>query len=148
MIRARAFELQDTLAANVRELRRALGSISKPLSLRDFAKAIEGQHPTRKIDFKMIERWEEGTEPDTVSTAIMANMAGVDVMSFVLGKNVDVFEISPGSIDFRREDLIRLTDEQLQRAREVAARERDASDPPAPKARAQGGARTRKPRPK
>jgi hypothetical protein len=84
----RGFQLQATLRENVVELRRVLGSIERPLSLRSLAEQISRRHRTKRIDFKTVERWVrevDPVEPDVGSIAVMAELAGVTFADFALG---------------------------------------------------------------
>lgn len=80
------FRLRESVHANIAELRRALGSVTRPLSRADLAKVLNDQDPARQRNYSTIERWENaGVEPDFRSTKIMADMAGVSFEDFALG---------------------------------------------------------------
>ncbi len=84
----RTFTIGENVSANVQELRRFLGSISKPLSFDDLATIVAEKHPTRRtLNGTTVMRWADGTEPDIASIAIMANLAGVSFEEFALGKS-------------------------------------------------------------
>jgi hypothetical protein len=97
---ARGFQLQRTPRENIVELRRALGAIHKPLSLRALAELVNAAHPTKTIDFKTVDRWtraEDPVEPDLVSIVIMAGLAGVSFEEFALGKGATMRTVAEGA---------------------------------------------------
>lgn len=80
------FTLRATVHENIVELRRALGSVTRPLSRADLAKVLNDQDPARQRNYSTIERWENaGIEPDYRSTKLMADLAGVSFEDFALG---------------------------------------------------------------
>lgn len=114
------FRLQATIQENVKELRRALGSITDELSRAKLAEIIKDRHPlNRPVNGTTVERWEGSGEPDIWSTKIMAQLAGVSYEEFALGTT---------QLDDAIESARQLTDEQVQRAErqeaEIRARQR------------------------
>lgn len=96
---ARGFRLQATLRENVAELMRVLGTVENPLSLRGLARQIDQRHPEKTIDYKMVERWvreDDPIEPDMISIAIMAGLAGVRFEFFALGRRHLVTDLATG----------------------------------------------------
>lgn len=81
------FEPTGTVSGNVKALRGALGSVSKPLSRDDLAEKVRDLHPAgRRLSGSTVARWEaegdEYTEPDLWSTFIMARFASVSMEAF------------------------------------------------------------------
>jgi hypothetical protein len=83
--KAREFELGRDVHENVRNLRRALGSVAAELSAARLAGLVGSAHPTRRVSPSQVQRWEVDVEPDYLSTIIMAHYAGVSFEQFALG---------------------------------------------------------------
>lgn len=83
----RGFELGENVTENVIALRKALGSVAKPLSYADFAKLLvrEG-HPRKTLNASTVYDWTRGAEPDIASIRVMADIAGVPFELFALGR--------------------------------------------------------------
>src|SRR5687767_12269632 len=78
------FQLAESVAGNVRALRKALGSAVRELSREDLGQIISAEHPDRRpINSTTVGRWESGkSEPDLHSLRIMARLAGVGLEQF------------------------------------------------------------------
>jgi hypothetical protein len=79
-----AFELQATVHRNVEELRRYLGSATRPLSFAALAEILN-EKDERRRSRSSVKRWEDGAEPDYASAKLMAQFAGVTFEEFCLG---------------------------------------------------------------
>jgi transcriptional regulator with XRE-family HTH domain len=81
------FALAQSVAGNVRALRKALGSAVRELSREDLGRLISAEHPDRRpINSTTVGRWESGkSEPDLHSLRIMARLAGVGLEQFAFG---------------------------------------------------------------
>ena len=80
------FVLYRDVHENVRSLRVALGSVARELSRDDLADLIRKRHPKeRAVGKSSIERWEDDSEPDIHSIAIMADLAKVSFEAFAKG---------------------------------------------------------------
>lgn len=79
------FVLGRNVHENVRQLRVALGSITRPLGVIDLARVLSDRHPERSISMSTVQRWEAGTEPDLLSIRVMADLAGVTFEQFAFG---------------------------------------------------------------
>jgi transcriptional regulator with XRE-family HTH domain len=80
------FALQASVSRNVIELRRVLGSATRPLSLADLARLLNQRGAGRSRSASLVQRWERGeSEPDIESIRLMADLAGVSFENFALG---------------------------------------------------------------
>lgn len=82
----RRFVLGANVSENVFALRVAAGSVMSPLSTAKMAALVGARHATRKVTPTLIQRWEEGVEPDYESLRILAELAGVSFEAFALGR--------------------------------------------------------------
>lgn len=95
-----SFAIQGSVHDNVRELRGYLGSHNHRgertvvMPRDDLAALIAARHPDRKPNGSTVQRWEEGTDPDITSIAIMAGLAGVPFEKFALGKDATWTDIA------------------------------------------------------
>lgn len=81
-----SFELKANVHENVEELRRVLGSVTRPISRADLATLLNQRDPSRQRNATTVRRWElERVEPDYDSVGIMADLAGVGFESFARG---------------------------------------------------------------
>jgi hypothetical protein len=145
-----SFVPQATVHDNVKELRGYLGAHDHRggrmalMPRDDLAALIVAEHPSRRLNGSSIQRWEEGTEPDLQSISIMAKLAGCTFEEFALGARSATVGGEPANITFRKEDFVRLTPQQVERARESAAAERRREAEKSPKKKpAQRGRRDR-----
>jgi hypothetical protein len=123
------FTLAENVTANVQALRTALGSVAKPLSWADFARALIENGGRETLNASTAHGWGQGAEPDLQSIAIMARMAGVTFEEFALG---------PGSRSDDRPDYIKAaeiagavpaSDAPFRRRAMEAAAENEAATP-------------------
>lgn len=83
----RGFDLGGNVTENVVALRKALGSVAKPLSFADFAALlVQHGHPRKTLNASTVYDWTKGAEPDIASILIMSQLAGVSFEHFALGR--------------------------------------------------------------
>lgn len=86
-----SFTPQGSVHENVKELRGYLGlhdrhGTRKALLPRDELAAMIRERHDRELNGSTVQRWEDQTEPDLVSIAIMADLAETTFEEFALGQ--------------------------------------------------------------
>lgn len=79
----------STLGERIYAIRERLGSVTRPLSLRDAAKLLSERLPTdKRVASSTLERWEKGLggEPPIAVLEVMAELAGISFEEFATGR--------------------------------------------------------------